>query len=218
MKKALLALPLLASVLAPVSSVSAHGDYESKFCATDAQKAQAYEFVTKTRPGKPLAVGARALNIIEGTFASGLVGSDLTVGTLGTAEKFREIWASVEKWGAKTKVGIYWSANNKHTFSFPSYVPMSLPDDGSGMQDIYADDGKGIHSHVVRDDVKGIFATRLIIGEHATRTVTFYDSTGDLIWGIIASEANGKGEKAAIDGFEETWKLIASMPQICAPH
>ncbi|MFC3053537.1 ChuX/HutX family heme-like substrate-binding protein [Kordiimonas pumila] len=216
MKKLTYSIPFIAMVIASSGVAKAHSNYEQQFCATADEKALVTDFVTNKRPGKPLPVAARTLDILEGKVATSLP-SDLTVGTLGSPEVFKKVWASVEAWGAETSVGLVFTENKVHTFVVPSLVPMTQPGDGP-LADLYADNGNGIHSHVDPTDVKAIYAAKLPAGDGFTRTLSFYDSKGGLIWALIAGEANGKGEKAAIDGFEETWKLIASMPQACMTH
>lgn len=189
----------------------------AELCATDTEKEQVRAYYGEGKSGKPFAVPARTLDLVESKVASAMPYSK-SIGVEGTPQKFRDIWASIEAWGAQTKVGMLLSSNKVHTFNFPSLVPISLPDDGSGIQDIYADNGDGVHSHVKRSDIALVYAAKLPAGDkgYLTRTITFYDPRGELIFGVLAGEATGKGDPAAIAGFEKTWELIEGMPRACS--
>lgn len=205
---------LLTTLLAAALSCQVAAAETLDFCPSDQEQRAVADYYTNKKPGKPMSAAARTLSMKELRVTANLP-KGYAVGTEGSAQKFRDVWASIETWGERTSVMLVLAQNTVHTFAFPSLVPITQPDDGSGIQDVYADDGKGIHAHVARNDVKAIYAARLPGKKGDTRMVSFYDENGELILGVIASDS-GKGDPRAIAGFENTWKLIAGMSRACA--
>lgn len=209
-------VPLLA-IAGLLASAATAADAPQSMCASpiDAQRVRTY--YSKFRPGVPLPVPSRFLDVPEVIVASGLTPGQ-GVGVAGTPQLAKDIWKSIDAWGAKTAVKLVLTSGGKHGFAFPSLVPITQPDDGSGMLDVYADGGKGVHAHIQTARVKAIFATDVPGKEpdKRTRAISYFGEDGELILGVYASIAPETADPQAIAGFERTWALISSMTQLCA--
>lgn len=207
--------PLIA-ITGLLAAAAATAEPLASMCASsiDAQRVRTY--YSKFRPGVPLPVPGRFLDVPEVIIASGLPAGQ-SVGVAGTPGLAKEIWKSIDAWGPKTAVKLVLTSGGKHAFAFPSLVPITQADDGSGMLDVYADDGKGVHGHIQSARVKAIFATD-VPGkepEKRTRAISYFGEDGELILGVYASIAAETPDPKAIEGFGRTWALLKSMPQLC---
>jgi putative heme iron utilization protein len=175
------------------------------------------EFYEKRRPGVPLSVASRTLLLPELTVAASLPSSLATVAAADSALTKR-VWESIDTWGNNTLVKLVLSSSNQHTFAFPSKVPIRQPDDGSGLMDVYADGGAGVHAHIKLDHVFAVAAVSLPGKTSDTRTeaVTFYNADGSLILGVYARIANQTFDRAALEGFARTQKLIQANASLCS--
>lgn len=212
---AIIFAPLVLGACGGVQTTQIHN--EARICANASETILVREFYTDKRPGVPLPVPARSLELSETIIASALP-ADQTIGAVATVEGVRTVWESIETWGADTDVSLVFAVNGSHTFNFPSKVPMTQPDDGSGFQDIYADNGDGVHGHLLRSQVSYIYAAKLPgaqTNNEKTRTVGFYDAEGGLVLGVYASIADGKGDPRAIANFDNSWHAIAALPRAC---
>lgn len=206
----------LLALFATIPSVHAHEMENLLHCASAADTQRVRDYYTNRRPGVPLPVPSRFLDVPEMVIASGLP-ADQSIGTAGSPEVVKHIWKSIDAWGEKTAVKLVLTSGGKHAFAFPSLVPITQPDDGSGLLDVYADGGKGVHAHLQVAHVKTIYATE-IPGKEAgrrTRAVSFFGADGQLVLGVYASIAAETPDPAAIAGFTKTWKLIQSLPRVC---
>lgn len=204
-------LTTAAMILIPATQASAHN-----VCASTEQSSNIRDYYAKSRPGVPLPVPSRFFNVTEFTVASALPAEN-SLGVTATPEITREIWRSIEAWGATTKVTLVVSPNSKHAFAFPSLVPMTQAGAKDGYMDVYADDGRGVHSHVQLDYVAAIYATDMPTGnpEFRTRGISFFGPNGDLILGVYPSIKEDAFDQKAVDGFGKTWDLIKGMPRLC---
>lgn len=185
-------------------------------CATEGQKAEVRSYYADQRPGVPLAVASRHFDYPELVIASGLP-AEQSFGTAATPETTRKIWDSIDAWGAKTEVRLVLTPNSEHAFAFPSLVPVTQPDEGDGYLDVYADEGRGVHSHIQLDRVAAIFASDIPVDMSGKRTqaISLFGHDGDLILGVYATIRGEEYEGDAVAGFERTRDLIGSMPRIC---
>ncbi len=184
-------------------------------CATADEAALVRKFYTETRPGAPLPIPGRKLDLPESKIASGL-SADLAIGIDGSPERLADVWRTIDDWGADTPVRVVVSIDGWHPFDFPSKVPVTQAKHNPGFYDVYADNGDGVHIHINPDDVNLIYAANVPAPDGtAGRSVNLYDSDGRLIIGVYAS-SGGKPENAdAVAGFNGTWALLASLPRAC---
>lgn len=213
----------IAILTASVAALLLHGPVNAQTeaspplaCASAAQAQLVRDYYGKTRPGAPLPIVSRHLNVPELVIASGLPASE-SIGTPGSTQATRAVWDSIDAWGASTSVKLVFTSGGKHAFAFPSLVPITQPDDGKGFLDIYADGGKGVHAHIQLAHVQAIYATDIPGKEEGkrTRAVSFFGADGQLILGVYASIATESFDPAAARGFAKTWDLVKSMPRVC---
>jgi len=185
-------------------------------CATVEQASNIKTYYEKTRPGVPLTVASRFFNVPEFAIASGLPAA-LSIGTAVTPEQVKTIWSSIDAWGATTRVSLVVTPGSKHAFAFPSLVPITQKDAKDGYIDVYADEGRGVHSHIQLDQVAAVYATELADPKPGfkTRAISFFGPDGHLVIGVYASIKSDPFDDKAVAGFERTRALIASMPRIC---
>jgi len=201
---------------AALTAVPATANAYGPVCATTEQAGNIKDYYTKSRPGVPLPVPSRYFNVTEFVVASALP-TESSLGVEATPEVTKQIWASIDGWGASTKVTLVLSPGSKHAFAFPSLVPVTQSDAKDGYLDVYADGGKGVHSHLQLDHVKAIYATDLPTKDpkFRTRGVSFFGPSGDLILGVYASINTAGYDQKAVDGFGRTWNLLKGMPRHC---
>lgn len=188
-------------------------------CASAAQIATVRDYFTNQRPGRPLPVPARAFNLPESVIASGL-SVDESFGVAAMPALTREIWKTIDAWGEKTSVKLVLTTGGHHTFAFPSLVPVTQTQNANAdLLDVYADGGKGVHTHISTPHVKAIYATD-IPGKDAgqrTQAISFYNQDGSLALAVYAQIAGEKPDPAAIEGFKKTAAKIKALPRVCAP-
>lgn len=203
----------LAAVLAvlPLAPALAHGPA----CATPEQARNVRGYYEKMRPGVPLPVASRYFNLPEAVVASALPDGTV-VGTASTPEIADRVWKSIDAWGAATRVSLVFAPNGRNSFSVPSLVPITQNDSSDGYLDVYADGGKGIHSHIQIADIAAIYAHDMPRGDgNRTRGVSFFGPTGDLIVAVYASINADPFDQKAVDGFTRTWALLKDMKRPC---
>lgn len=206
---------LLLSLAMLLTTQSTAFTAEKMICASSSQTKKVMAFYTKTRPGAVTPIPARRLNVPEAVIASGVEGT-YSVGVRATPEIVSNVWATIDAWGARTKVGLVLTSEGPHAYDFPSLVPISLPDDGSGFIDMEADGGRGVHGHIFKSTIQSIYAVKLPDNKGGfSRLVSFYGPNGHLVLGVYASKAGGYGDKNAITGFAKSWDLIKSLPRAC---
>lgn len=207
------AMVLGACVTAPAGDTET-GAPAPGFCASTEEVALVGEYMTN-RPGIPLAIPSRNLEIPEAVVASALSSED-AVGVMATPEIASQVWDSIEAWGEYSKVGLIFSPSGQHAFALPSLVPVRVDPDEDGYLDVYADDGNGVHSHIQLKYVSAIYATDLSSESgDRTRGVTYFGPDGNAIIGVFASIKTDVYSEAAVTGFDDTWDLLAEMPQPC---
>lgn len=212
--RSIAALALFAAI--PLTSVSAQAQVKSAPCATPEQAKNIRAYYEKLRPGVPVSVASRYFNVPESIIASGLPEAEF-VGTASNAALADEIWKSIESWGADAQVSLVVAPNGKHAFAFPSLVPIDQNDSSDGYLDVYADSGKGVHSHIQIAEISAIYAHDVPNEDPKVRTrgVSFFGPQGDLIIAVYASIRSGPVDPKAAAGFARTWDLIKSKQQIC---
>jgi putative heme iron utilization protein len=184
-------------------------------CASADEAAQVRGFYEKVRPGAPLPIAGRALKIAESKVASGLPLSQ-SVGTLATRKSFEQIWASMDTWGPETMIQFVVTNGGWHPFDFPSKMPITQSGPKDAFYDVYADGGKGVHTHINPELLGLIYATHTKQPDGAlTRSVNFYDKQGGLVFAIYASEPKKMVDENAVEGFVRTWAVIEKMPRAC---
>lgn len=186
-------------------------------CASASHAPLVRDFYENQKPGRPLPVASRHFNVPETVIASALPATQ-SIGTPGSAKIAQQIWKSIDEWGASTSIKLVLTSGGKHAYSFPSHVPIALPDTGEGWLDMNADGGKGVHAHINGPYLKAVFATDIPGPKEGERTqsISFYNQDGSLILGVYARVAGETFDQAAVEGFKKTWALIESMPRICA--
>jgi putative heme iron utilization protein len=207
----------LLSLLAAAPALHAHEQADVLHCASQADTQRVRDYYTGYRPGVPLPVPSRFLDVPEMVIASGLP-AEQSIGTPGSPRIVKDIWKSIDAWGEKTAVKLVLTSGGKHAYAFPSLVPITQPEDKSGYLDVYADGGKGVHAHIQVAHVKAVYATDIPGKEAArrTRAISFFGADGQLILGVYASIAAENADPAAVAGFAKTWELIRSLPRACA--
>jgi len=201
-------LALSASGLAPQLAQAA--------CATAAQKTFVQDYYTTKRPGVPLAVASRYFEIPEETVASA-VSADASYGVAATPALVQKVWSSIDAWGAKTRVTLVFSPSSEHAFAIASLVPITQSDPAPGYLDVYADEGKGVHSHIQLSRVSSIYATDLPTNKDGfrTRAISFFGPDGNLIIGVYASLKTDPFDAVAVEGFNATRTLLKTLPRLC---
>lgn len=215
MKKAFSAL-MLGTFGACASA--ADGNSASSLCASAAEAQRVRTYYATKRPGVPLPVASRFLDVPEAIVASALP-HEQSVGTPGSPQTVAQIWRSIDAWGPQTAVKLVLTSGGKHAFAFPSLVPITQPDDDSGMLDVYADAGKGVHGHIQLAHVKAVYATDVPGTDPGkrTRAISLFAADGQLVLGVYASIAKeSDADPQAIAGFARTWSLIRSLPRSCS--
>ena len=184
-------------------------------CASAEQARLVREFYG-TRPGVPLPVPSRRFDISELTAASAIA-PEQSIGIAAPAQITRQIWKSIEAWGASTRVKLVLAPGGKHAYALDSLVPINLSGDTDPYIDANADEGRGIHTHIQVSQVAAIFATDIPTADPAfrTRAISLFGADGHLILGVYASIKQEAFDPLAIEGFDKSWRLIRSMPRIC---
>ncbi|RYY29392.1 MAG: hypothetical protein EOP62_00700 [Sphingomonadales bacterium] len=203
-----------AAILSALPLTAQAGD---KLCATPEQTKNIRNYYEKMRPGVPLPVPSRYFNVAEAIIPSALPDTE-AVGTASTAAIADQVWKSIESWGAQTSVSLVFAPNSKNSFSVTSLVPIDQNNSADGYLDVYADGGKGIHSHIQIANIAAIYAHDLPNGDgkNRTRGISFYGPTGDLIIGVYASIKADPFDPKAAEGFARTWDLLKGMKRPCA--
>lgn len=184
-------------------------------CATPEQTA-AVSDIYKTIPGAPPLIAARRLNLDELKVLDGMQGLFPEVhGIKLTPELTREIYSTIENWGADSEIHMIFSMGGSHVADIPSNVPVRQPDDGSGFIDIYADDGDGVHGHIFLDFVKYAYAAKVPREDGDTRMISFYDENGKMVSGFYASLAGKPFDQDAVNGWDKTYTRLKSIPSLC---
>lgn len=210
LKVASLALCLMGYLTTPIFA-----DTQDNFCASKREAKKVLSYFSENA-GAPLAIPARDLKFPELKIATALLGTN-AVGISATPALVKQVWSSIDKWGAQSHVRLVFTMGGAHVMDFPSLVPITQPDMADGFIDVYADNGKGIHGHLWLTRVKQIVAVDLPgRDEVRTRTVSFYDAQGKLIIGVYASITTKKPDTRSVAGFKESWSLIKSLPQLCS--
>lgn len=200
----------LASVHAQLNSY-----VEVPLCASpeDVERVrEAYEQM----PGEPMTIIAGHLKLPEVQVTTALP-KENSIGTKTTPEMVKDIWTSIDQWGADTEVRLMFTMGGQHAYHFPSLVPMRQEDLDDGWLDIYADKGDGVHGHLWLKTIRSVHAVDIPGPDNERlRAISFYTSDGNLAIGVYASRTHKKFfSKAAVEGFAKTWKLIASMSRAC---
>lgn len=211
MKQSKLGAALLSVVALQVSPAMAQP--AAGFCATEEQKSQIADAFA-AREGVPTMIYARNTGLPELTVASGLPASVKSYGAEATPDRVKEVWASIDSWGGEASTHVVFTMGGDHVADFPSLIPLTQPDDGSGFIDIYADNGDGVHGHVFLDLVKAIYAAELPGPTGVTRMVSLYNEDGSLIVAIYPSIGAKPFDQRAIDGFNRTFEQLKEY----APH
>lgn len=192
-----------------------HQKQAANICTVDTNRVLINQFYAKA-PGAPIPIATHDLEISEAHLISALP-QDWRIGTPATPEVTRAIWESIDGWGKTANTKLIFGVNGIHNFIIPTHVPMTQIDEKDGYLDIKADNGDGMHGHIITDDVKYVYALRLPGKDNKifTRSIGFYDPRGGLIVSIYVNLPSYKGEISAINGFESSWDLIANMPRVC---
>lgn len=184
-------------------------------CADPAQTERIRKEV-KDYPGDPVAIVARDLELTEFTAVSGFF-PEMQVGARIDAKQFEDFWKSIESWGADTMVRLVISPSSAHAFIVHGKVPMIQPDADPGYLDVYADEGRGIHSHIQMSKIAAVYATDIPTEDPAFRTrgINFLDHDGHSVIGVYASIKKYEPDAKAVEGFERTRTLVAALPRAC---
>lgn len=184
-------------------------------CATAQEKEIARKGAAEF-PGAPVAIGSRFLGMKEFTFASALP-QEISIGAWITGDEVAQLWKSIDAWGKDTMVRVVISPQSEHAFSLYGKVPTTQSIADPGYLDVYADEGKGIHSHIQLDKVAAVYATDLPSEDPTRRTrgINLYDHNGHNIIGVYASIMRYDPDPAAVAGFERTREIIRRMQPAC---
>lgn len=187
-------------------------------CATSADKLRVKQYYEKEHPGAAMSMPSRLLDVPELVISSALP-AEQSIGVVATPRITKDVWKTIDAWGADTTIKLVFASGGKHAFVFPTLVPITQPErtHPKGYLDMYADGGKGIHAHLQLAHVKAIYATDYA-GEAAdkrTRAVSFYGQDGNLILGVFASIYDEEQRPRAIEGFAKSWDSIKSLPRVC---
>jgi putative heme iron utilization protein len=211
-------LRLIKAVVLPAAliamPVEAKVPSQKMLCSTAPVKKKVQDFYAKTRPGVPLSVASRSLAVPESQVASGLAkGQFIAV----SGSQVRDAWKTIDDWGAQARVKLVF-ADGGHSFAFPSLVPLTQPDDASDeFLDVYADEGRGIHSHIKVPEVGAVVAVDMPTKspQHRTRAIGLYGHNGKLIVAVYASLNLEEPDEKAVSGFAKSWAAFSAMPQMC---
>lgn len=187
-------------------------------CADTNQTRIIQHFYQDYRPGAPPPVPARYLRMDEFTVVSALP-ADQAYGVRSRPVFFRKFWESVDSWDDDAEVGVVVTVDGIHAWNFPSKVPQIWPSSDEWMIDLYADNGNGVHSHLIGSQVDSIWSMKLPTKEPGkfTRILALYNQEGQLIMGLYVSEGTKDFDPRALAGFKRTSKLLRTMPRICTP-
>ncbi len=208
--------PLLAATIMAALPLPAMAHTAGAVCATPEQTKNVRAYYDKMRPGVPLPVASRYFNLSESAVASALP-DGMMVGTAANAALTDQLWKSIESWGAQTSVSLVFAPSGKHAFSFPSLVPMDQNDSSDGYLDVYADGGKGVHSHIQIAQISAIYAHDMPAGDgkNRTRGVSFYGPDGHLVIAVYASIKSDPVDPKAAAGFARTWDVLKALKRPC---
>lgn len=205
------------SALAAAGPLSAKQD--DKLCAGyfDKQVVRNAYFGWGGNPTAPMAIPSHTLRVVESKVTSSF-NDRQAIGTPATEDRFKQVWQSIDTWGAEEKVSAVITVDGWHAFAFPVTVPMTRKvEHAAGFYDVFSADEKQVRGHINPDEVSLIYATHLPAGNGtAQRAISFYGPGGDLIIGLYATEGNKVQNPKLIEGFNRTWELIKSMPRACA--
>lgn len=167
-------------------------------------------------PGDPMPIAARELGLSDFTVTSALP-AEMASGALIDSQQLTTVWESINEWGADTDVELVFSPSSEHAFVLKSKVPMIMDDPDPGYLDVYADEGRGVHSHIQMSKIVAVYVSTMPTEspDHFTRAIEFYDDSGVSIIGVYASIKTNDYDPKAVSGFEKTRNLIESWPSIC---
>jgi putative heme iron utilization protein len=204
-------LPLTACTAVAIFANTALADQ----CAT-AEHRQTVAGYYKERPAAPPMIPARRYKLPEVAIAHALPQGQV-YSTAATPEKVKQVWSTIDAWGAETMIHLVFTMGGQHVADFVSNVPITQPDDGSGFLDIYADGGAGVHGHIYLANVSTIVALDIpgADASERTRAISFYDSDGNAIVGAYATLGRKEFHQKAVGGFAKSIELVKSMPQVC---
>lgn len=206
---------ILVSICLPISSLSTEARFDASLCADSFDKSMVRDYYNKLQSAAPPSIASRDLALVESKIVSGLPPSQ-AVGAVSNRERYEQIWQTIDSWGAENTISIVVTVDGIHAFSFPSKVPVTAAHDHGGFYNSYANEGHGLRAHINPDLVSMVYAVKLAAAEGSfLRAVNFYDSYGDLIWGLYATEPNKARAEQVSTGFARTWETIASLPRAC---
>lgn len=196
----------------------AHADLNEadpvKPCASETDAKRVAQFFAG-RPGAPTPIVSRVLGIPELHVITGLP-KESRSSVRSPPELVNEIWGSIDAWGEQAAVHLVFTMGGAHVLDVPSLVPVRQEDLQDGWIDIYADNGDGAHGQLWLERITTAHAIDIPGGDDTrTRAVLFFSPEGDLAIGVYASIATKEFDPKAVDGFERTWELLNSKPQIC---
>ncbi|MFC3052129.1 ChuX/HutX family heme-like substrate-binding protein [Kordiimonas pumila] len=198
-------------------TVSANADFthrEAPLCATPEQSTKVADFYKKS-PGIPTSVAAQMLDMPEAQVVTALP-AEQNHGVLTTPDMVKDVFTTIDGWGARTKLDLVYTMDGNHYFQFPSFTPMRQEDMFDGWVDAYADGGNGVHGHLWLSRIRSVHAVDMP-GEKGSRTraISFYLPDGHLAMSIYASMPGGQNDKAALKGFAETSEFLRALPSAC---
>ncbi|MEM9570373.1 MAG: ChuX/HutX family heme-like substrate-binding protein [Pseudomonadota bacterium] len=162
-----------------------------------------------------LAGASRKLALPELLVVTGLP-PEQAIGTQMTPEILKDVWTSMDAWGEQASVRTVFTMGGEHVLEFPGYIPVRQADLDDGWLDIYADGGAGVHGHLWLNRVGSAHAIeRANKNKQLFRSISFYAPEGHLIMGVYASVPGTPADPKAVEGFERTRALLASMPRLC---
>jgi putative heme iron utilization protein len=176
------------------------------FCATPEQ-AQMVRAAYASKPQPPIFMAADKLKLAEAVIASGLDPAQ-AIGVPGS--EFARVWASIGSWDKATTL----IRQGGHVFEIASRVPGGKPSDRPGSKFFNLDRGTALNGHLRPDLVSAIYALRLEGAEGPLRGLVFMDQTGAGVFGVFTGEGPEQ-PPAVIAQFEQTWKLLQSLPPAC---
>jgi putative heme iron utilization protein len=176
------------------------------FCATPEQ-VQAVRAAYASKPQPLTFMAAARLELAEAVVASALDPTQ-AVGVPGS--EFPRVWASLGGWDKATTL----IRQGGHVFEIASRVPAGKPSDRPGSKFFNLDRGTALNGHLRPDLVSAIYALRLEGAEGPLRGILFMDAAGSSVFGVFTGEGPDQ-PPAVIAQFEQTWKLLESLPRAC---
>jgi putative heme iron utilization protein len=213
--KAALSWRSIAAALAGCTAVVAA---QAQSCASQQQQRNVQAYYANLRPGVPATVASRYFNLAEAAIHTALP-AERALLVAATPALVRQLWQTVDAWGASSRVYVVLSPAAQHGVEIPSAVPTMQADASDGYLDLRAAGSDGLAAHVQLDAVAAVGAIDVPADKAGFRTrgVSLFGRQGEAVFSVYASIKDKPVAEAAVAGFARSWQLLARLPPLCKP-